>query len=289
MSLLLHVFGEPPAELHLGTPLRVLDAGMRKPLLFQLDGPGGAASWVLKAPHKERQQETGLVFELVGADVASWLGLATPAIGLARLPQTPLPTDDTATGLAAREIYERSAGRLAFCSRYLDHAPLVRSGDLDDLRSVPSSMQEDAIRLFALDVLLRHYDRTPNNSNALAYGERLVAIDHGLAFFRLGSIDESGAPLEADTDGEPTQLARHIAARVAAKRSDSPIWQEVALRVHALDDGAIGAMLDRVPDELDRSSSGVRLGMKAQVAAFLRARREAFDNILERARACLSR
>lgn len=51
MSALLHVFGERAAELHVGTPLRVLDAGMRKPMLFQLQGPGGAASWVLKAPH----------------------------------------------------------------------------------------------------------------------------------------------------------------------------------------------------------------------------------------------
>lgn len=149
-------------------------------------------------------------------------------------------------------------------------------------------MQEDAVRLFALDVLLRHYDRTPNNSNALALGERIVAIDHGLAFFRLGSIDESGASLEADTDGEPTQLARHIAARVATKRSDSPIWQEVAAGVRALDDATIRAMLDRVPDELDRSPSGP-LGMKPPLAAFLRARRDAFDTILETARACLPR
>lgn len=284
-----HDFGDPPATLSFGTPLRVLDAGMRKPVLYQLDGPDGPASWVVKAPHKERRGVTGLVCEIVGSELAAWLGLPTPAIGIVRIPAEPPGTDETDVGRAARDIYVGSAGRIAFCSRYLDHAPPLRSGDLDDLRSVPATAQEDAIRLLVLDAWLRHYDRTPNNANALALEDRLVAIDHGLSLFHLGAVDESGATLEPDTFSEPTLLVRHIAARLASKRLELPIWAELAARVRALDDGRIGAMLSRVPDELDRGLDGRPFGMKSQAAAFLRARRDAIDTILESVRACLPR
>jgi hypothetical protein len=286
---LLHTFAAPLTQLELGTPLRTLDAGMRRPMLFQLDGPEGAASWVVKAPHRERQQEIGLLFEIVGAELAAWLGIATPAIGITSFPSTPLTTDATEVGVSARDIYEKSAGRSAFCSRYLEGAPLVRAGDLDDLRSVPSSMREDAIRIFALDVLVRHYDRTPGNSNLLALNDRLVAIDHGLAFFRLGAVDETGLAVQADDQSDEPGLARHVAARLAGKQQDSAVWSQVAARVHALDDATLRAMLERAPAAFDRSPDGQALGMKDEIARFLRARRDAFDTILETVRACLSR
>ena len=217
MGPLFHSIGRGHVSLDIGTPLRSLDSGMSKPILFELEGPDGPGHWVVKPRCLDRRGGSGLMCEVAAAEVAVLLGLRVPAMGLLRFPTVALDVESSELGARVRGVYARDAGSAAFCSRFVEGGVHAVRGLFDDLRSVPTEMQEDAVRLFALDVLLRHYDRKPGNPNLLVHEDRLVVIDHGHAFHGIEQVDEHGLSKFDDVDQDSPALALHVCASVAAR------------------------------------------------------------------------
>lgn len=284
-----HVAGATPIELSLGTPHRVLDSGSTRPIVFQLeDASGPAGLWVVKLQRGNRHHRLALLREHIGADIAAALGVLTPRIGWLRMPTTPLASDESPLGREAARVYASDAGELAFCSRFLDDATTVASDDLSDLRSVTPEAQDDAIRIFALDVFLRRYDRGRKNSNLLARGGRLLAIDHGMVLADLFRVDAEGIPDPAPQSTNDVHLfGDHVCAAIGRKKPSAPVWAEAIAAVRALSDEQLDQIADAWPAELDRSTMGGPAGMIPLARTFLRARRDDFSRILEHARAVL--
>jgi hypothetical protein len=261
-------------------------------MLFQLeaaDRPAGL--WVVKAPCSFPVAGGGpaLLRELAGADLCAW-GVLTPAIGLVRFPQTPAPTDGTEQGLAAARIYQMDAGRLAFCSRYMDSAVRLEGDDSRLAKPGPSSkaMDRDAILLFALDAYLWHYDRTKQNPNALAWQDRIVAIDHDRAFHRIEAVDEAGLTPDYTELPDLDALRDHVAFPLVRQHLDSPIWDEFTAHIEALDEDAVTRMASRWPDELDRDRGGRAIGYKTCLVQFLTQRRGYVRSIVREVRDALA-
>lgn len=287
MSTQFHTIGRSLVLLEIGTPLRALDQGMSKPILFELEGPDGPAHWVVKPRSLDRRGGDGLVCEVAAADIAVALGLRVPAMGMLEFPSVPLEVETSELGHRVAEVYRRDAGGTAFCSRFIEGGVHAVRGMFDDLRSVPLEMQEDAVRLFALDVLLRHYDRRPGNPNLLVHEDRLVVIDHGHAFHGIEQVTEEGLSKFADTDQDQAALADHVCASVAARDRYEHVFDDVLARVRALDDTTLDRLASAWPDALDRSPDGTPSGMRSSVVAALRARRDAFPSLLRSVRAAL--
>jgi hypothetical protein len=288
MNTLFHTPGRGLVRLEIGTPLRSLDQGRSKPILFELDGPDGPAPWVVKPRCLDRRGGAGLLCEVAAADVASLLAVLVPEMGLLSFPSPPLDTEVTELGVRVGEVYRRDEGHLAFCSRYTQGAVPVVEGLFDDLRSVPAAMQADAVRTFALDVWLRHYDRAASNPNLLALEDRLVAIDHGLAFYGVEQIRDDGLSRFEDVDTDGPKLASHVCAPLVARGRHDALLDEIAVQIGAIGDARLDQLASTWPDTLDGSPPARPSGMRSSLLRALRARRDAFPSLLRSVRACLS-
>jgi hypothetical protein len=286
---LFHTPGSIATDLEAGTPLRALDQGRSKPILCRLERSGTRELWVVKAASSDRRGGASLICEVAASDIAVHLGLLAPAVGTLQLPE---PVDRTLTS----EVDERfnqlcraNGRRAAFCSRFIDGAVSVVDGFFGDLRSVPNEMQSEAIRVFALDVLLRHYDRTPKNPNLLTMEDRLVVIDHGVSFHGVEAINEDGLSKYEDADGDALGLARHVCAPLVARNKHSTVFDEAEEAVASLSDSVIAGFASAWPNSLEVGPDGTSSGMRTCIVRALRARRDKFPSILRSVRDCLAR
>ena len=264
-----HAIGKTPQTLFVGTPHAVLDQGSSKPVVFQLDDNVGTSGfWVVKAQCRSRAGGRSVIRELAGADLCAWFGLRTPRIGLLRVPTIPPLTDTSPAGEAAAHIYRNDAGKLAFCSKYIE-APRPDKGVVRRKRKPPESMIEDAITMFALDALIWNFNRTEGNPNTLLHEGHLVPIDHGHAFCNIEKIDESGCPPDYTAVPNVDDLRDHVAERFARRFAGHGSWDKFATRFHALTDDKIALMAARWPDELDVGPNGQPTGWKADCVRFL--------------------
>lgn len=166
-----------------------------------------AGIWVVKPPVSvhatESRAELQVLAELVGAEVATWFGVPTPAIGLVDVPTArgPVWASMPAT---VRTLFDANAGRVAFCSRFLDGAIETEPGRHRETSQGRELLRTYGARFMALDTFLLHRDRTPDRPNAVEWLGRLVAIDHGGAF---AQFTEKGAALGIITaPGGPAPL-----------------------------------------------------------------------------------
>src|SRR5579884_634732 len=189
-----HAAARPPVALRIGRPVRTLSAGNHHPLLCHMETDQGPAGlWVVKPAivlSRSTDRGTfGVLAELAGAEVCAWAGILTPQVGITRFPKA----FDEASLRAAiltlgpsecdeiLETYRVNGGRVAFCGRYLGPATNLVPGHL--LRPKwRATAAPDAVALLTADAYMRHDDRVRDNPNALWFENRLVAIDHGLAF-----------------------------------------------------------------------------------------------------------
>lgn len=262
-----------------------MNTGRSRPILFQLqDDNGPAGLWVVKAQCRSTFGRKLVLAELAGADLCVWFGLNTPEIGLLRFPSSPPPTDLTDVGHVAANIYAADAGKLAFCSRYIN-TPLAVETCLSLNRRRSPSIAADGVRLLLFDAAAWHYDRTSGSPNAMLVRKRIVPFDHERAFFGIDAIDNTGCSPDYDeTIGEHAVL-EHIAAGLAAKNHDSPEWARFVSRLEALSDAEIGALVDRLPDELTMGPMG---SWKRDLARFLARRRECVLDIVTEVQSVLS-
>jgi hypothetical protein len=276
-----HKAGTPPITLRIGRPVRTLSAGNHHPLLCQMESAAGPAGlWVVKPAivlSRSTDRGTfGVLAELAGAEVCAWAGLLAPQVGLTHFPQR---IDDTALRAAMGsldpaeydeivELYRANAGRIAYCGRYLGRAPnLVPSHFLRPkwrTTAVP-----DAVALLVADAYMRHDDRLRENSNAIWFKDRLVAIDHGLAFAGLTRRGTTGDDVAQRTTLHAPNFDHHVAFRAVRKLATDADWDLVTGRFEAVPGSSVSALADGWPANLDEDDQCGQAQLRSRMARFL--------------------
>jgi len=218
----------------------------------------------------------GVLAELAGAEVCAWGGLLVPQVGFTYFPRD---VDKSALRAATAslgttefdeivEIYRANAGRIAFCGRYLEHVP-----NLDPRHLIRpkwrSTAVPDAVALFVADAYMRHDDRVCENPNALWFKDRIVAIDHGLAFAGLHRPGATGDDLARHTTLHAPNFDLHVTFRAVRKHAADADWDLVTGRFEAVSAPLVTALADRWPAVLDKDDQCSQIGLRSRVVRFL--------------------
>jgi hypothetical protein len=179
------------------------------------------------------QGPKALVAELLVGGIASLLDLPVPALALVDLPP---PFGRSEPDPEIQDVLRRSHG-LNVGLRYLDGA-----FNFDCTAAAEVVTPGFAARLVWLDALATNPDRTHRNPNLLVWQRRPWLIDHGAALYAHHDW-ASATPEKART---PFSL---IEQHVLLSRSHE-IEDVDAASAAALDDEALRALIDQIPDEL---------------------------------------
>jgi hypothetical protein len=200
------------------TFLRELPSGTTKPCVFECEYESGetriTAEYVVKFRSGVRGDQTGLMFEVIAAQLAKRLSIPVPDAALIELtPELAGAIPDT--NVALRTL---SSAGLNFGSRFL--FPGYTAWLVSD--NVPMAIRQTAVEIFAFDVLIDNTDRRREKPNLLSKVNELFAIDHELAFTftrLIGGYPESWLdrdleffrkehPLYPGLKGQPIDLRR---------------------------------------------------------------------------------
>ncbi|MFT3708607.1 MAG: hypothetical protein QM817_13225 [Archangium sp.] len=272
-----HVAGTPPKELTLGIVHSVMHAGSHKPLRCQLNGRDGTLNWwVVKPQHSlgatEERTAMSVVAELAAAEVCAWVGLATPEIGLLQFPNSIeerfLPEEDREY---LRNLFAVNAGHYAFCSRYLENSfDLVSTTHCSRCQSDAEAHREAEL-LYAIDAYIAHDDRTVERPNALTWGNRIVAIDHGSAFVGLDKRGRSAHDVARKTVRPPASYLSHPTRPAICGKQ--PKFESFRRSIEAVLNASIDALSANWPANLDHKVEGTNRGLRTQTTEFLKTRR----------------
>lgn len=277
-SPLLHERGAAIRRLRVVSFQKELDRGSHRPALCQLEEPDGtpAGLWVVKPPVSihatEAREELQVLAEVVGAEVATWCGLATPAMAT-------VIVDDVPEMLfrgrpkTLRDLWAANLGRVAYCSRFLPGAAEWEPGRHREPPHGRDLMAAYGPRIMALDALLLHHDRTAERPNALEWAGRLVVIDHGGAFAQFTEQGAALADVVASTRLVPVVFQSHFCAEALQKQRRPIDLSELVASVASVTATEIDAFAARWPRELARERTRSGHGIMEEMKAFLLARR----------------
>lgn len=179
------------------------------------------------------QGPKALVAELLVGQIATALDLPVPALSLVQLPP---PFGRSEPDPEIQDVLRRSHG-LNVGLRYLDGA-----FNFDCTAAADLVTEDFASRLVWLDALVTNPDRTHRNPNLLVWQGGLWLIDHGAALY--AHHDWPGVTPEK-VRSPFSLIERHVllahADRIAALDAGLAAM---------LGDDTIGAIIDRLPDEL---------------------------------------
>lgn len=179
------------------TPLR---EGGSLPAIIEGDDDG---LYVLKF-RGAGQGIKALIAELLGGEIARFLGLKVPEIVYVNLDATMARTEPDPE---IQDLIKASGG----LNLALDYLP--GSITFDALIEKPSA--ELASKIVWLDAFTANVDRTPRNANMLLWHKELWLIDHGAAFFyhhnRERFLDNASNPFKQIKDHILLPFAENIA------------------------------------------------------------------------------
>jgi hypothetical protein len=225
--------------LPLVTAVRYVDemaSGATRPCLVTcVLSDGSFDDYVMKMRSEVRA--SGLTFEYIAACLAQRLGIEMPAPVLINLPFDVALAQSHNPELCDR--LTRSVG-LNFGTRYL---PGLTTWPPD--RRVPMNIAQPAAELIAFDGLIDNPDRRRDKPNVLVASDRVVAIDHELAFAFLRLIAQP-----------PTWLERLLFLRehpfYAGLRGHMPSLEAFKARLANLEESEIDEISGSVPREFPR-------------------------------------
>jgi len=163
---------------------KALTSGTTHPCVFDCeilsDETRTTVEYAVKFKSEVRSGSTGLLFEVIAAQLAKRLYIPIPEPALIEL------TSQLADAIPERDIAARvrnSAG-LNFGTRFL--SPGYSTWIVND--SVPIEIRQTAAEIVAFDVLIDNADRRKGNPNLLWKENEIFVIDHELAFAFVMSI-----------------------------------------------------------------------------------------------------
>ncbi len=218
------------------------------------------------------QGPKALVAELLVGQIASLLGLPVPALALVDLPP---PFGRSEPDPEIQDVLRRSHGVNAGL-RYLDGA-----FNFDCAAAAEVVTEDFAARLIWLDALVTNPDRTHRNPNLLVWRRGPWLIDHGAALY----AHHDWASVTPEKVRSPFPL---IESHVLLSHSERVEAVDADLAA-ALDDRALAAVIDRIPDDLlsgpehaDNASPGeLRARYRDYLGARLQAPRAFLAGVVE--------
>ena len=200
------------------------------------------------------QGPKALIAELVAGEIARLAGLPVPEIVFIKVPADLARTEPDAE---IRALLQTSAG----LNLALDYLP--GSITFDPLIYLPEPLLASAVVWF--DAFVCNVDRTARNANMLLWHRRLWLIDHGAALYFHHAWtrhdEHAGSAFKLIKDHVLLRFAEQLAA------ADADMHR-------ALDDRAIGRIVELIPDEWladDPGFDGI-LGQRAAYRLFFHRR-----------------
>jgi hypothetical protein len=168
---------------------RFIKTGRTSPALCGCEDKTGKRvdDFVIKLRGEMDHGQNGLLCELIASRLAAHFGLKSPDPALVAIDA------DFAELVAAAEPQAASRMRnsigLNFGSRLLTDAS---EWPVD--KSIPDTMRQAAVDIFAFDALIQNPDRRFNNQNLLTRGDDIFVFDHEIAFSFLLDVLPSKTP-----------------------------------------------------------------------------------------------
>lgn len=165
--------------------VELLQSGRNRPGIFRCENEDGtsAGDYVVKLGGSLQADTSAFGFEALGSALAQRLGINTPNAAVIVIDEElARAVDLTAPGIAG--VIRRSIGA-NFGSQFLTGMRTFAIGE-----TIPSALRQQALNIFAFDVLIQNPDRRASNPNLLVGSSRYYVIDHELAFsfmFDIGS------------------------------------------------------------------------------------------------------
>jgi hypothetical protein len=231
--------------------------------------------------HRGHRESLFVLAELGGSEVCAWARVPTPALGLVRFPES-VDVDalrKTVTSLAPGlqdevvALHQLNRGLLALCCRHLEGAFDVLPGTFNT-KARRAEVASVGMALYFVDAYLRNDDRERDNPNLLWMYNRLVAIDHGLAFAGITGPGVTGRALARKTIiHSPRGFREHVLRRALRKSNKLPIFWGVATLLESVSQADIDRLGETWPSELNATTLEGRSGLREQLIEFLDERR----------------
>ena len=213
---------------------RYMGSGRTRPVLCTCQGAGDAGGdFVIKLRGCLEHGTTGLAFELLASQLATYFGIPTPAPAVVALDRRMI---ELMAPRAVRTECVRASTGDNFGSAEIRGGATVPV----DLHVPPA----EAGRMIAFDALIQNPDRRFNNPNLLLQGDRILALDHELAFSFVFGIAPSPEPWKLT---DPYPFDQHVLFRSVKGRVLD--LQGFTSKLAGLSPEIIAAMQSELPQE----------------------------------------
>ncbi len=223
---------------------RFMESGKTKPAIFACEDLSGAfaGEYVVKLRGGIEDRESGLLRELLAAELAEHFRIAAPQPALIRIERN---LAELISGI------EPSHKTCVFDSVGLNFGTKLVSGysiwPVD--KHIPDAIRQIAVDIFAFDALVQNPDRCFRNPNLFVNGDSILIFDHEMAFSFLRAILPSAAPWKLEKE---TYLQEHVFYR---KLKSKPIDLDGFIQnLSALSDTLLGSMMTDIPHEWNNDS-----------------------------------
>ena len=168
--------------------IELLSTGTTQPMLIRgvCEQTGEKSDYVIKYRRSPRMSVESSAFELIAAFIAKELELDVPEPALINVSPEFV---DTLRGKEGFIFANNSIGLNFGCS-FLGYGFM----QLLQNQKLTESQFEQAIKIFAFDILISNADRNINKPNLLTNGEKIFIFDHELAFGFVRDIIKSPKP-----------------------------------------------------------------------------------------------
>lgn len=186
---------------------RFMESGKTKPAIFACEDLSGAfaGEYVVKLRGGIEDRESGLLRELLAAELAEHFRIAAPQPALIRIEQN---LAELISGI------EPSNKTCILSSIGLNFGTKLVSGysvwPVD--KHIPDAIWQTAVDIFAFDALVQNPDRRFDNPNLFVNGDSILIFDHEMAFSFLLDISPSATPwkLEREAYLQKTRVLQKI-------------------------------------------------------------------------------
>lgn len=215
-----------------------METGRTKPCVFLCEGNGNDPfqEYVVKTKVGLDNGVTGLLAELLGSQLAIFLGLPTPEPAIINI--DPIIAESIPDSELS-DVIVRSAG--------LNFGSLFMSGGYTTWpngKKVPLNHKELAAEIFAFDAMTQNTDRRDDKPNVLWKGSELLLIDHELSFSFIYAILN---PTTAYEISSLQFLQKHIFYH--SLKGTEVHLDRFAGALESLSDEVLTKMFNAIPDE----------------------------------------
>jgi hypothetical protein len=212
---------------------------------------------VVKLYSGKESTRKGLICETMASLLARDLDLTVPEPFIVEI------EPDFHEGVPDIELSERfrNSPGANFGSRYLGVGYITWPQE----RSIPGSLMQDAIDIFAFDMIIQNPDRRKDKPNLLRKGDELAIFDHEMAFSFLYAL----GPDEHPWEGRGMGFAKaHVFYN--GLKGHNVSMERIQGALEAIDDHRFGTYVDAIPGEW-RSDSG---GASERIQEYLKQARD---------------